>query len=71
MLEDYNDNLYTNIRFNWLNYASNLIANKIYNLQTNSDEFFLNDFGLYIFDNQVNYKTNLYQIINGGFQKIY
>lgn len=70
-LEDFNENLYTNIKFNWLNYASSLLANKIYNLQTNSEEFFLNDFGLYIFDNQVNYKTNLYQIINGGFQKIY
>jgi len=70
-LIDYNDNLYTNITFNWLNYTSNLLANKIYNLQTNSDKFFLNDFRVFIFNNQVDYKTNLYQIINGGFQKIY
>jgi len=70
-LMDYNDNLNTNITFNWLNFNSSVLANKIYNLKTDSDEFFLNDFKLEIFDNEVNYKTNLYQIINNGFKKIY
>jgi len=70
-LIDYNDNLNTNITFNWLNFTSSVLANKIYNLKTDSDEFFLNDFKLEIFNNEVNYKTDLYQIINSGFKKIY
>ena len=69
-LEDINLLLNTDIKFNWLNYASNILLNKVYNLQTNGDEFFMNDFKIYIFNNQINYKTNLYQIINGGFKKI-
>ncbi len=69
-LEDINLLLNTDIKFNWLNYASNILLNKAYNLETNGDEFFMNDFKIYLFNNQINYKTNLYQIINGGFKKI-
>lgn len=71
ILEDYNQLLNSDIEFNWLNYSSTLLANKIYNQSTNTDAFYLNDFRLYIFDNQINYKTNLYQIINNSFRKIY
>jgi len=69
-LEDINQNLYTDIKFNWLNYAISVLANKIYNLQTQSDEYYMNDFNLYIFNHQINYKTKLYKIINGAFKSV-
>ena len=71
ILEDYNQLLNSDIEFNWLNYSSTLLANKIYNQSTNTNEFYLNDFRLYIFDNQINYKTKLYQIVNNSFRVIY
>ena len=71
VLEDYNQLLYSNIKFNWLNYSATLLANKIYNTKTQGDEFYLNDFRIYMFNNQINYKTRLYQIINNSFKSIY
>jgi len=71
ILEDYNQLLNSDIEFNWLNYSSTLLANKIYNQSTNTNEFYLNDFRLYIFNNQINYKTKLYQIVNNSFRAIY
>ena len=71
ILEDYNQLLNTDIEFNWLNYSSTLLANKLYNQITQGDEFYLNDFKLYMFNNQINYKTKLYQIINNSFRVIY
>ena len=71
ILEDYNELLGSDIKFNWLNYTSNVLANKIYNTVINGDEFYLNDFRSYIFNNQVNYKTTLYQIIDNSFRKLY
>ena len=69
-LEDINLNLFSELKFNWLNFVINALVNKIYNIQTQQDEFFLNDFGLYIFNHQISYKTKLYQIINRGFKAI-
>ncbi len=69
-LEDINLNLKTDIQFNWLNYSTNVLLNKIYNNLTQNDQFYMNDFKLYIFGNQINYNTKLYQIINGGFKLI-
>jgi len=71
VLEDYNQLLNSDIEFNWLNYSSTLLANKIYNQVTGNGEFYLNDFKLYMFDNQINYKTKLYQIIDNSFRVIY
>jgi len=69
-LEDTNQNLKTDIKFNWLNYATSALANKIYNKQTDEDEYYLNDFRIYMFNNQINYETKLYRILNKGFKPI-
>ncbi len=69
-IEDINLNLNSDIQYNWLNYATSVLLNKLYNKKTQNDEFYINDFNLYIFNNQVNYKTKLYQIINGAFVPI-
>jgi hypothetical protein len=69
-IEDTNLNLGSDIKYNWLNYATNVLLNKAYNKITQNDEFYMNDFNLYIFNNQINYKTKLYQIINGAFKPI-
>ena len=69
-IEDTNLNLNSDIKYNWLNYATNILLNKIYNKYTQNDLFYMNDFGLYIFNNQINYKTKLYQIIKGAFTPI-
>jgi hypothetical protein len=70
IIEDNNLNLGTDITFNWLNFTTSTLLNKAYNLEIGMDEFFLNDFNLYIFHNQVQYKTNLYRINRNGFIKI-
>ncbi|GAB6045318.1 DDE transposase [Caminibacter profundus] len=70
LIEDYNLLVNSDIKYNWLNYDSSILLNKIYNIQTNEDKFYMNDFKLYIFNNQVDYKTKLYQIINGAFKLI-
>jgi len=69
-LADINMLLNSDIKFNWVNYSANILCNKIYNNITKGDIYFMNDFSTYIFDNQINYKTNLYQIIFNGFKKI-
>jgi hypothetical protein len=69
-IEDYDLLLGSDIKYNWLNYSSSILANKIYNDQTQGPRFFVNDFNLYIFLNQINYKTKLYQIINRKFTPI-
>ncbi len=70
LINDYAMLLNSGIRYNWLNYASCILANKAYNLQNNEDEFYMSDFNIYIFDNQINYKTSLYKIINGAFRQV-
>jgi hypothetical protein len=69
-IEDTNLNLNSDIKYNWLNYSTSVLLNKIYNKITQNDEFYMNDFKLYIFNNQINYKTKLYQIIKGAFTPI-
>jgi len=71
VLEDYNKILNSGIKYNWLNYSTNILLNKIYNSSTKGDEFYMNDFDTYIFDNQINYKTKIYQIIENSFREIY
>jgi len=71
LLEDFNQILNSDIKFNWLNYSTNILLNKIYNICTNGDEFYMNDFDIYIFNNQINYKTKIYQIIQNSFREIY
>ncbi len=70
LIEDYNLIINTDIKYNWLNYASNILLNKIYNNQTGEENFYMNDFKTYIFDNQILYKIKLYQIINGAFKEV-
>ena len=70
LIEDYNLLIGSDIKYNWLNYASNILLNKIYNLQTGGEDFYMNDFKTYIFDNQILYKIKLYQILNGAFKEV-
>ena len=70
IIEDNNLNLGSEIDFNWLNFTTSVLLNKAYLLETSEEEFFLNDFDLYILFNQVNYKVNLYRIYKNGFIKI-
>ena len=62
--------LSSDIRYNWINYASCILANKAYNRQNGEDEFYMSDFNIYIFNNQINYKTRLYRIIDGAFKEV-
>ncbi len=71
ILEDYNKILNSDIKYNWLNYSTNIILNRIYNISTKGDRFYMNDFDTYIFNNQIEYKTKIYQIINNSFREIY
>jgi len=70
IIEDNNLNLNSDIDFNWLNYTTSVLLNKAYNLERGEDQYFLNDFNLHIFYNQVEYKTNLYKIFQNGFIQI-
>jgi len=70
IIEDNNLNLNSDINFNWLNYTTSVLLNEIYVLEMEENPHFLNDFDLYIFNNQVEYKTNLYKIYQNGFMKI-
>jgi len=70
-LEDYNRILNSGIKYNWLNYSTNILLNKIYNLSTKTDKFYMNDFDTYIFNHQIEYKTKIYKIINNSFREIY
>jgi hypothetical protein len=69
-INDYATLLNSNIRFNWLNYATNILANKIYNMQNDEDLFYMSDFHIYIFKNQIDYKTKLYKIENNSFKEV-
>jgi len=70
MIEDNNLNLGSDINFNWLNYTTSTLLNIAYNIEIDENIYFLNDFNLYMFFNQVNYKVNLYKIFQNGFIKI-
>jgi len=70
VIEDNNNNVGSDIKFNWLNYTTSVLLNLAYNLQTDENRYFLNDFILYIFNNQVEYKVNLYKVFKNGFIKI-
>jgi len=70
IIEDNNKNIGSDIDFNWLNYTTSTLLNLAYNLEINEDKHFLNDFNLYMFFNQIEYKTNLYKIFQHGFIQI-
>jgi len=70
IINEYANILNSNIRYNWLNYSTCILANKIYNIQNQEDEFYMSDFNIYIFDNQIDYQTNFYRIINGAFKEV-
>ncbi|GAX87210.1 conserved hypothetical protein [Lebetimonas natsushimae] len=61
-INDYATLLNSDIKYNWLNYATDILVNKIYNMQNAEDMFYMNDFHIYIFENQINYKTKLYKV---------
>ncbi|MEO1959312.1 MAG: hypothetical protein ABGX23_07150 [Nautiliaceae bacterium] len=69
-LRAYNELLNSDIKYNWLNYSLNTLANKAYKLSQGDEDSLLDDFNLYMFNNQVIYKAKLYQIINRGFKSI-
>jgi len=69
-IEDYCELLNSNIRYNWLNYAALIFANKIYNMQNGEDRFFMQDFHRYIFENQINYPIKIYKIDKGAFVEV-
>jgi len=70
IINEYASLLNSDIRYNWLNYSTCILANKIYNKQNEEDEFYMNDFNIYIFDNQIDYQTKLYKIFNGAFKQV-
>jgi hypothetical protein len=69
-IEDIALNTQSDLKYNWLNYSTDVFLNKIYNNATQGDLFYMSDFRLYIFNNQINYKTKIYQIIDGAFKPI-
>jgi hypothetical protein len=69
-LLDVNMNLGTDLKFNWLNYTTSALLNKLYINEKYEYPYFLNDFDLYIFNNQIDYKTKLYRILYNGFIQI-
>jgi len=69
-LLDNNMNLGSDLKFNWLNYTTSALLNKVYIDDMYEYPYFLNDFNLYIFDNQVEYKTKLYKVFENGFIEI-
>jgi len=69
-LLDVNLNLNSDLKFNWLNYTTTALLNKLYVDEMGENPYFLNDMNLYIFNNQVNYKTKLYKIFMNGFIEI-
>lgn len=70
LINEYANLLNSDIKYNWMNYASLILANKIYNKQNNEELFFMNDFNIYIFNNQIDYKVKLYKIINSSFKEV-
>jgi len=70
LINEYARVLNSDIKYNWINFASTVLVNKIYNAQNGEDEFYMSDFNIYIFDNQINYKTKLYRIINRAFKQV-
>jgi hypothetical protein len=69
-LLDVNLNLGSNLNFNWLNYTTSVLLNKVYIDYMNENSYFLNDFNLYMFNNQVVYKIKLFKIFKHGFVEI-
>ena len=69
-LLDKNMNLGSDLKFNWLNYTTSILLNKAYIDEIDEYPYFLNDFNLYILDNQVVYDTKLYKIFDNGFIEI-
>jgi hypothetical protein len=69
-LLDINMNLGSDLKFNWLNYTTSVLLNKLYINELGEYPYFLNDFNLYIFNNQINYKTKLYRLLDNGFIEI-
>jgi hypothetical protein len=69
-INDYATLLNSNIKYNWLNYATNILINKIYNIQNSEEIFYMSDFHIYIFKNQIDYKTKLYKIENNSFKEV-
>ena len=70
LINEYTNLLNSDIKHNWINYASLILSNKIYNKQNNEEQFLMNDFNIYIFYNQIEYKVKLYKIINSSFKEV-
>lgn len=70
IINDNNLLLGSNIKYNWLNFSSSILMNKAYSLENDYNTFYANDFYLYMYNNQINYKTELYKIEKNGFKKI-
>ncbi|MEO1928142.1 MAG: hypothetical protein ABGX26_05580 [Nautiliaceae bacterium] len=70
IINEYTNLLNSDIKYNWFNYSTLILANKAYNMQNQEDEFYMSDFNIYIFDNQINYKTKLYRISQGAFKEV-
>ena len=70
LINEYSNLLNSDIKYNWMNYATLILANKIYNKQNNKELFFMSDFNIYIFHNQIDYKVKLYKIINSSFKEV-
>jgi len=70
LINEYANLLNSDIKYNWINYATLILANKIYNKQNSEELFFMSDFNTYIFNNQIDYKVKLYKIISSSFKEV-
>ncbi len=70
VINEYSSLLSSNIRFNFINYAIDVLVNKIYNQVQNQDSFYLNDFSINMYNNQIDYKTKLFIIDKGAFRSL-
>ena len=70
LINEYANLLNSDIKYNWMNYATLILANKIYNKQNSEELFFMSDFNIYIFNNQIDYKVKLYKIISSSFKEV-
>lgn len=69
-LKDYNRLLNTDIEFNWLNYTTSVLLDKIVSNYLGEDEYYLADFDLYMINHKVVYPVKIYQIRHHNFEEV-
>lgn len=70
IIQDNNALLGSDLQYNWLNYASSILLNRAFNIEFETNPYYVNDFNLYLFNNQIDYKVKLFEIKNNVFKEI-